>query len=80
VSAGLRFLLDMNLPPNLADWLRAQGRNAIHVLDLGLSAASDEEVSRRAAADGRIVVSFDLDFGDIAGPVQGGCECRLAAA
>jgi predicted nuclease of predicted toxin-antitoxin system len=71
VSAGLRFLLDMNLPPNLATWLRAQGHDAIHVLDLGLSAASDDEILRQAAADGRIVVSFDLDFGDIAGSVRG---------
>jgi predicted nuclease of predicted toxin-antitoxin system len=63
----MRLLLDMNLPPSVADWLRSEGHEAIHVRELDLSDASDREIFSRAAADARIVVSFDLDFGEIAG-------------
>src|SRR5882762_549929 len=34
---------------------------------LGLSGAPDSEIFARATADGRIVVTFDLDFGEVAG-------------
>ena len=57
----------MNLPPSVAEWLRSEGHEAIHVREFGLSDVSDREIFSRAAADARIVVSFDLDFGKIAG-------------
>ena len=62
----MRLLLDMNLPPSVANWLRSEGHDAFHVRDLGLSGAPDSEIFARAAADGRIVVTFDLDFGEVA--------------
>ena len=61
----MRFLLDMNLPPQLAIWLRSQGHDAVHVVDDGFGASSDQEILVRAVMENRIVVSFDLDFGDI---------------
>jgi predicted nuclease of predicted toxin-antitoxin system len=67
----MRFLLDMNLPPALADRLRAEGHDAIHVLDTGYGDLPDSDIFVRAATDGRIVVTFDLDFGEIAGLVHG---------
>jgi len=63
----MRFLLDMNLPPVMADWLRSEGHDAVHVRDIGLAHLPDREVFARAAEDGRIVVTFDLDFGEIIG-------------
>ena len=63
----MRFLLDMNLPPALADRLRAEGHDAIHVLDAGLGNLPDRAIFEQAAEDRRIVVTFDLDFGEIAG-------------
>jgi predicted nuclease of predicted toxin-antitoxin system len=66
----MRFLLDMNLPPQLATWLRTQGHDAVHVVDDGLGASSDQEILMRAATERRIVVSFDLDFGDILGTAR----------
>src|SRR5205823_4853434 len=63
----MRLLLDMVLPPSVANWLRSEGHDALHVRDLGLSGAPDSEIFARAAADGRIVVTFDLDFGEVAG-------------
>lgn len=61
----MRFLLDMNLPPQLAAWLRRQGHDAVHVIEEGFGTSSDHEILMRAAAERRIVISFDLDFGDI---------------
>ena len=59
----MRFLLDMNLPLAMAARLRADGHDAIHVSDTGYGNLSDREIFERAAADHRIVVTFDLDFG-----------------
>jgi len=61
----------MNLPPTMADWLRSAGHDAVHVRELGLSDAPDREIFERAAANSRIVVTFDLDFGEIAGLARG---------
>ena len=63
----MRFLLDMNLPPAMAEWLRSEGHDEVHVRDLGLAHLPDREVFARAAEDGRIVVTFDLDFGEVIG-------------
>lgn len=65
----MRFLLDMNLPPAMADWLRADGHDAVHIRELGQPDWPDRQIFARAAEDGRIVVTFDLDFGEIAGLV-----------
>src|ERR1700731_2736049 len=58
----MRLLLDMNLPTAVADWLRSAGHEAIDVRELGLGDVPDREVFERAAADSRIVVTFDLEF------------------
>jgi len=63
----MRFLLDMNLPPAIADRLRAEAHDAIHVADAGFGSLSDRDIFTRAAEDSRIVVTFDLDFGEISG-------------
>ena len=63
----MRFLLDMNIPTAIGDQLRADGHDAIHALTAGYGTLSDQEIFARAAGDGRIVITFDLDFGEIAG-------------
>jgi predicted nuclease of predicted toxin-antitoxin system len=63
----MRFLLDMNLPPAVAEWLRSEGHNVVHIREIGLAHLPDREVFARAAEERRIVVTFDLDFGEIAG-------------
>ena len=63
----MRFLLDMNLPPGMADQLRTEGHDAVHVLNAGYGAFPDREIFALATAEDRIVVTFDLDFGEIAG-------------
>jgi predicted nuclease of predicted toxin-antitoxin system len=63
----MRFLLDMNLPPAVAEWLQSKGHDAVHIREIGLGHLPDREVFARAAEEGWIVVTFDLDFGEIAG-------------
>lgn len=59
----MKFLLDANLSPRVADGLRAAGFDAIHVVDVGLVTASDSAIFDRAAADGLTIVTSDSDFG-----------------
>jgi predicted nuclease of predicted toxin-antitoxin system len=67
----MRFLLDMNLPAAMAEWMRSDGHDAVHVRDLGQAQYPDYEIFAHAAADRRIVVTFDLDFGEIAAFARG---------
>jgi predicted nuclease of predicted toxin-antitoxin system len=48
----VKFLVDNNLSPLLAQGLNANGHDAIHLRDVGLQAATDEVVLARAALDG----------------------------
>jgi predicted nuclease of predicted toxin-antitoxin system len=73
----MRFLLDMNLPPAMADWLRTEGHDAVHVLEAGCGGSSDHEIFERASAEDRILVTFDLDFGEIAGQQRGAAVILL---
>lgn len=61
----MRFLVDANLSPVVAARLRDGGHDAIHVSDLGLLTASDQEILNRAEDDGRVVLSADSDFGTL---------------
>ena len=58
----MKFLLDMPLSPGLAAWLKQQGHDAIHAVDLGLDAVPDAAILERARNEGRVVVTADLDF------------------
>jgi predicted nuclease of predicted toxin-antitoxin system len=63
----MRLLLDMNMSPKVAERLRAEGHDAVHLRDLGLGHLQDDDVFTHAKIDQRIVVTFDLDFGEIVG-------------
>lgn len=40
----MRFLVDAQLPPALARWLTEQGHHAQHVADIGMMAATDNQI------------------------------------
>jgi predicted nuclease of predicted toxin-antitoxin system len=61
----MKLLIDNALSPRVADGLREAGHDAIHVRDIGLAAATDEELFELAAAESRIIVSADTDFGTL---------------
>ncbi|CAN5748372.1 hypothetical protein BH24ACT15_BH24ACT15_25650 [soil metagenome] len=58
----MRFVVDANVSPRLAELLRSAGHDAIAVRDIGLSDAADEDILEYAAKEDRVVVSHDTDF------------------
>lgn len=61
----MRFLVDANLSPVVPARLSERGHDAVHVADVGLLTASDEEILMRAGDDERVVLSADSDFGTL---------------
>jgi len=61
----MKFLADMGISLRVVDWLRQQGHDTVHLRDLGLQRLADAEVFKRAADEGRVILTFDLDFGEI---------------
>ena len=59
----MRFLVDNALSPVLATLLTQAGHDALHVRTIELHRAEDLLIFDRAAAEDRIVVSADTDFG-----------------
>lgn len=58
----MKFLVDMALSPDLAQWLRAEGHDAVHASELSMNRSPDPEVLQSAARSGRVVITADLDF------------------
>ena len=57
--------LDENLPDAVADVLGAAGHDVALVRDQGLAGSDDSRLLEVAVAEGRVLVTLDLDFGDI---------------
>lgn len=62
----MRIVVDQQLPPVLAIWLRSQGLDAFHVRELGLSDRPDHEIWTETLRNGAVVVSRDSDFANCA--------------
>jgi predicted nuclease of predicted toxin-antitoxin system len=61
----MRFLADMGVSQRVVEWLRTQGHDAVHLRDEGLQCLPNGEIFRKAGSEQRIVLTFDLDFGEI---------------
>jgi predicted nuclease of predicted toxin-antitoxin system len=59
---AIRFIIDQQLPPMLAERLRQAGHEAVHVREIGMSGAKDSNIWRHAAKHGYVVISKDRDF------------------
>lgn len=58
----MKFVVDAQLPPVMAHWLRAAGHEAAHVEDLGLRNADDDVIWMHAEKTGVVIVTKDEDF------------------
>ncbi len=58
----MKLLLDQGAPRTAAALLRRAGIDAVHTGEIGMSEALDEEILRRAAVEGRTIVTLDADF------------------
>ncbi len=59
----MKFLVDQNRSPRLAQLLREAGHDAVHTLERGLEQADDDVLLDMARDEQRIVISGDTDFG-----------------
>ncbi len=61
----MRFLADMGVSVRLTEWLRSQGHDVVHLRDQGLQRLPNGEIFEKGIRERRIVLTFDLDFGEI---------------
>jgi hypothetical protein len=79
----VRFIVDTQLPDALAAWLREQGHQAEHVLEIGLAQSKDRVVWRYAQEQGAVIVTKDEDFAEwvrvaVPVPLSFGCASVIA--
>lgn len=58
----MKFLVDAQLPPSLAQHLRSLGHAASHVVDHGLRGGEDPDILALARQQGCCVITKDEDF------------------
>lgn len=64
-AKAMKFLADMGISQTTVKWLKEQGFDAVHVRNMDMHRASDPEILQKARNDKRIVLTCDLDFGEI---------------
>ncbi len=62
----MRFLANMGISPTTVNFLRTLGHEAKHLHEEGLDRLPDEEILTKARDEGAIILTSDLDFGDLA--------------
>jgi predicted nuclease of predicted toxin-antitoxin system len=62
----MRFLCDMGVSRKVSDWLRSQGHESSHLGEEGLARLPNGEIFAKAIAENRVILTFDLDFAEIA--------------
>ncbi len=62
----MTFLVDANLPPGLAAWLRERGHGAIHIHDHPGVALDDRAIFEFARRHQYVIITKDEDFATLA--------------
>ncbi len=61
----MKFLCDMGVSLTVSKWLKSNNFDAIHLLDENFQRLSDDLIFEKAKQEDRIILTFDLDFGEI---------------
>jgi predicted nuclease of predicted toxin-antitoxin system len=61
----MRFLADMGVSQRVINWLRNEDHDAIHVREENLLRLPNGLIFEKAYSEKRILLTFDLDFGEI---------------
>jgi predicted nuclease of predicted toxin-antitoxin system len=67
----MRFLVDVCVDVRVAQWLREQGHVASHLREEGLQRLPNGQIFVKAVSEQRVVITHDLDFGEIASSSAG---------
>lgn len=60
----IAFKIDENLPIEVREFLRGRGFDALTVADQNLGGRPDTDVVAVCLSEGRVLLTFDLDFAD----------------
>lgn len=61
----MKFLADMGISPKVVAFLQNLGHQASHLQQLGLHKLKDSEILEKARIERCILLTHDLDFGDL---------------
>ena len=61
----MKFLGDVGVSTSTLRALREAGHDAVHLREQDLHRLPDNKILQKALEEGRIVITFDLDFGDL---------------
>ncbi len=61
----MKFLADMGISWRVVTGLRASGHDAIHLQEQDLGRLEDKDILNKALTEGRILLTHDLDFGEL---------------
>lgn len=61
----MRFLADMGVSISTVATLLEAGHDSIHLRHEGLQKMKDPDIMAKARSENRVVLTFDLDFGDL---------------
>lgn len=61
----MKFLADMGISWRVVAGLRASGHDAVHLQEQDLGRLADKDILNKAVAEGRILLTHDLDFGEL---------------
>ena len=67
----MRFLADMCVDVRIVRWLQEQEHDATHLRDEGLHRMPNGEIFKKAINEDRVIITFDLDFAEIAALTEG---------
>ncbi|MFB2981773.1 DUF5615 family PIN-like protein [Microseira sp. BLCC-F43] len=61
----MKFQAYMGVSPQTVEVLRQNGYEAVHLIEEGWERLEDSLILEKARLEGRIVLTFDLDFGEL---------------